>query len=370
MSTTKSNSKEHVGKPRLQLTDYAIPILVIHFIALGAFYPAFITWTNVILLFVTVLVFGQGINLGYHRLLTHRSLRVPKWLEYSYVWLAICSLEETPAKWVSTHRKHHSNSDKEDDPHSPILSFFWSHMGWLIFKRKGENSLNVEHQYARDILADDFYLSLEKDWMKPNRIYLYHLIGFYVIAFLLYVTFAESIGAAAFSSLGAIMWGVFLRTVVVWHITWSVNSVSHVFGYQSHKTGEHSRNNWFVALIASGEGWHNNHHHDPGSASVQFRWWEIDLTYYHILLLKKLGLATRVVRPRHLRKSSSIAASSALSESETPVNEVETASADSVIATSMEDGIVESNSVESVASVQEIPVEAASASTSINPSEV
>ena len=98
------------------------------------------------------------------------------------------------------------------------------------------------------------------------------------------------------------MWGVFVRTVLVWHITWSVNSLTHLFGYRTYSTGEDSRNNWLLALLANGEGWHNNHHHDPASASVQHRWWELDVTYSIILALKKFGLATRVIRPRHARR--------------------------------------------------------------------
>ena len=103
--------------------------------------------------------------------------------------------------------------------------------------------------------------------------------------------------------LSLLVWGVILRTVYVWHITWAVNSLSHLFGYRSYETGEESRNNWFVAFITGGEGWHNNHHHDPVSASVQHRWWEIDLNYYVIKLLEWCGLATRVVRPAHQRRA-------------------------------------------------------------------
>jgi stearoyl-CoA desaturase (delta-9 desaturase) len=100
-----------------------------------------------------------------------------------------------------------------------------------------------------------------------------------------------------------LIWGVYLRTVVVWHITWSVNSLTHVFGYRTYPTSDNSRNNWLVALTAAGEGWHNNHHHDPASASTQHRWWEFDLTYYVIRALECLGLAHEVIRPRHVRQA-------------------------------------------------------------------
>ena len=288
----------HPGK----LTDYAIPIFVIHFVALLAFIPSFITWYNLIILVVCVLFFGQGINLGYHRLLAHRSLVVPKWLEHFFVMLALCCMEETPGKWVSTHRKHHSYSDDPDnDPHSPNTSIFWSHMGWLLFRRKGKNTLNIDHRFTGDILEDRFYMYLEKNWWFPNALVLVQFAAFFGVAMGVFTLLGQAAGTAAWNALGVAMWGVLLRIVIVWHITWSVNSLSHIFGYQSYNTGERSRNNWLVALMASGEGWHNNHHHDPASASVQHKWWEFDVTYYVIRMLEMVGLATKVVRPRHIR---------------------------------------------------------------------
>ena len=104
--------------------------------------------------------------------------------------------------------------------------------------------------------------------------------------------------------LSLLVWGVFVRTVIVWHITWSVNSLTHLFGYMNYDNGDHSRNNWFVSLISVGEGWHNNHHQDPASGCNQHRWWELDLTYYELKLLELLGLATNVILPRHRRKRS------------------------------------------------------------------
>ena len=108
--------------------------------------------------------------------------------------------------------------------------------------------------------------------------------------------------AAVPLAVSLVVWGVFVRIVAVWHITWSVNSLAHLFGYRNYETGEGSRNNWLVALLTVGEGWHNNHHEDPTSASLQHRWWEIDVSYYEIRLLGALGLAWDIVTPRHLRR--------------------------------------------------------------------
>jgi stearoyl-CoA desaturase (delta-9 desaturase) len=158
----------------------------------------------------------------------------------------------------------------------------------------------VYERYARDLLADPYYLWLEKRPRRSAAIYLAHaaIVGALGLA----VGWAVWGGPAA-RQFGAslLVWGVILRTVVVWHITWSVNSLTHLFGYRRYATGENSRNNWFVGLIAMGEGWHNNHHWDPASASVQHRWWELDLTYYSIRGLEALGLARKVIRPRHQR---------------------------------------------------------------------
>lgn len=283
-------------------TPYALPLLIGHVLALFAFIPSFITWTNFAILIVTTIVFGQGINLGYHRLLTHRSLQVPKWLEYCFVLLALCCMEETPAKWVSTHRRHHNHSDDHDkDPHSPIKLFFWAHMGWLMKTRNGRPEMRCEDRLAKDLLDDPFYRLMEKKWWLAGVIYLVHVVLFYAAAFAIYAFIEPTLSAAAWTAYGATLWGVVLRTVVVWHLAWSVNSLAHTFGYQTYKTGEQSRNNWLVAMLASGEGWHNNHHHDPASASVQHKWWEFDLTYYHIKLLEMCGLATSVIKPRHIR---------------------------------------------------------------------
>ena len=302
---TAFSDSQKTSQKSFKLTEIAIPIMIVHFVALTAFIPAFFSWVNVLVLAVGILIFGQGLNLGYHRLLAHRSLKVPQWLEYFYVLLALFSLQETPGKWVSTHRRHHNHSDEPDDPHSPTSGFFWSHMGWLLVERNGVAEFHADRKFSADILDDPFYAALEKNPLLSGLLYLLHAAAFYLVCWGIYLATGNTLGDAAFYAMATTWWGVFLRTVVVWHITWSVNSISHRLGYQNYETDEGSRNNWFVALLSSGEGWHNNHHHDPASASVQHRWWEIDLTYYHILVLKQLGLAKQVIKPRHVRQRES-----------------------------------------------------------------
>ena len=159
----------------------------------------------------------------------------------------------------------------------------------------------VYAKYARDLLGDPFYYWIEKHPLSMVIIYLLQLGAFFGVTWGLALAVGHSMDQALTLGLSVCVWAVFLRTVLVWHITWSVNSLTHLFGYQNFETGENSRNNWLVGLIAMGEGWHNNHHHDAASATVQMRWWEIDLTYYVIKLLQWVGLATDVVQPRAKR---------------------------------------------------------------------
>ena len=281
---------------------YAIPIGAIHLLALLALVPWFFSWTGVVLLLVGIPLYGQGINLVYHRLLSHRSFKVPKWLERTFVVGALCSLQDTPAKWVATHRFHHTHSDESDDPHSPLVAFLWAHIGWLIVRNSHLHNLSAYEKYARDILEDRFYMRLEKSllWVW---IYLAHALLYFAAGFAAgWWIEGTALSALQFGS-SLLVWGVLLRTVAVWHITWSVNSATHLFGYRSYETSENSRNNWVVGLLAAGEGWHNNHHYDPAAATVQHRWWEIDPTYYAIKLLQWSGLATDVIPPAHRRRA-------------------------------------------------------------------
>lgn len=286
---------------------YTISIVVVHLLALLALLPWLFSWTGLIVMIVGIHVFGQGITICYHRLLTHRSFAVPLWLEHIFVIIALCCAQDTPARWVATHRYHHNHSDERPDPHSPLVSFLWGHMGWLMYRNAETQSLSGFQKYAVDLLRDPFYMKLEKNRFLQVWIYLAQTIPFYIAGALIgYLTAAtgQGINAALQMGLSLVVWGVFVRTVAVWHITWSVNSLSHMFGYRTYETGEESTNNWLVALLTVGEGWHNNHHHDPASACNQHRWWEWDISYYEIKLLEKLGLAWKVNPPRHRRRES------------------------------------------------------------------
>ena len=281
---------------------YVIPVVTIHLAAMTALIPWLFSWTGLALAILGVPFYGMGITLGYHRLLAHRSLTVPKWLEHGFALFAQCSLQDTPAKWVTVHRMHHVYSDETPDPHSPLVNFLWSHFNWLFYQNTATRTITGMQKYAHDILQDPFYMRFEKTYLGPV-IYLSHLLMYSVVGAVIgWMTTGTGMGALQFS-LSLFVWGGLVRTVLGWHVTWSVNSLTHLFGYRNYDTNESSKNNWFVGVVALGEGWHNNHHHDPAAASVWHRWWEFDLTYCVIFVLKKLGLATKIVEPKRVRQA-------------------------------------------------------------------
>jgi stearoyl-CoA desaturase (delta-9 desaturase) len=297
---TRSLPLPQTVQPGRILWMYAVPIVVIHLLALLACVPWLFSWVGLIVAVLGIHVFGQSITIGYHRLLTHHSFKTPKWVERLIVIVAQCCLQDTPARWVATHRYHHLHSDEQEDPHTPLVAFFWGHVGWLLVYNSRSRSIDTYEKYARDILRDPFYMWLERTSHLPI-IYSAHALLYYGVGAVIGWLTGGTLLAAVQMGLSLMVWGVFVRTVAVWHITWSVNSLSHLFGYQNYNTEEHSRNNWLVALLSVGEGWHNNHHHDQAAASVQHRWWEIDISYYEIRLMQLFGLASDVIPIRQQR---------------------------------------------------------------------
>jgi fatty-acid desaturase len=233
------------------------------------------SWTALIVSIVLyVLAINVGIGMGYHRLLTHRGYRTPKWVEYC---LAICgtlSLEGGPIFWVSTHRIHHKHSDKHGDPHTPADGTWWAHAGWIMHGESLHQDTALANRYAPDLAKDRFHVLLSK----------YHWVPLTTVGVILLVTGGWPL----------VFWGIFLRTTLGLHSTWLVNSATHLWGSRRFETRDDSRNNWWVALLTGGEGWHNNHHAHPVSARHGLKWYEFDPNYYGIWVLKQLGLARDV----------------------------------------------------------------------------
>jgi fatty-acid desaturase len=281
---------------------YAAALTTIHALAATAGLPWLFSWTGLVLCVAGVYFYGGlGINIAYHRLLTHRSFKCPLWVERFLVLVAVCCFEDAPGTWVATHRLHHNDSDTTPDPHSPLVNFLWAHMGWMLLENREIRCSSAYERYARDVLRDPFYMRLQRNQL-PVLIYLAHAAVYFAGGFLAGWLTSGQVSSGWQLGLSVLVWGVLLRTVLVWHISWSVNSLTHVFGYRSYPTADNSRNNWLVAVLTSGEGWHNNHHDDPSSANNWHRWWEIDLMYVIIRGLEAVGLASDVIDARHRRR--------------------------------------------------------------------
>ncbi len=217
---------------------------------------------------------GFGISLGYHRLHTHRSYKVPRFLEYFFAICGTVTLEGGPIFWVAVHRIHHQKSDQPGDPHSPREGAWWSHMGWILLGEAKHNNTRLMAKYAPDLAKNRFYV-----WLND-----YHWIPPLIVGLMLLVV----------GGLPMFLWGGCLRTVVGLHATWAVNSATHLWGSRRFATRDDSRNNWWVALFSFGEGWHNNHHAHPSSARHGLAWYEFDISWITIKFLKHLGLARSV----------------------------------------------------------------------------
>jgi fatty-acid desaturase len=215
-----------------------------------------------------------GIGMGYHRLLTHRGYKTPKWVEYFLTFCGTLALEGGPIFWVATHRIHHQYSDKEGDPHSPREGTYWAHMGWIFTGAAMHHDTQVLRRYVPDLSKDRVHV-----WLTT-----WHWVPQVVVGLML----------LAYGGIPYVLWGTFFRVTAGLHATWLVNSATHKWGQRRFKTRDDSTNNWLVAMITWGEGWHNNHHAHPVSARHGLAWYEIDLNYYGIKTLELLGLATDI----------------------------------------------------------------------------
>ncbi len=251
-------------------------ILGFHGLALLA--PWFFSWSALALTIGLHWLIGSlGICLGYHRLLSHRSLKVPKGLERLLVTLGALALQGGPIFWVSGHRRHHAyTEDPDQDPHSSAQGFWWSHIVWLFFKRPTFFDYAQYKRYARDIDRDPYYRWLDRYFLIPQAL----------LGIVLFIG-----GGWSF-----VIYGIFVRSVVLWHSTWLINSFTHLKGYRNFETDNESRNLWWAALITYGEGWHNNHHAQPRVAKAGIKRWEIDMTWWVIQVLEASGLAQNVIR--------------------------------------------------------------------------
>lgn len=248
-------------------------VTLFHVMALVALF--YFSWSNLLAALVTWWIAGSwGIGMGYHRLLTHRGFKAPKWLEYFLSFCGTLGLQSGAINWVTTHRLHHAFTETDEDPHSPRNGTYWAHMGW-IFRGKAQNQDEATQlRYAPDLMKDKVHV-----WMSN-----YYWVTPVVAAVILY----------AIGDFSMVLWGVFLRQVIGWHSTWLVNSATHLWGSRRFETRDDSRNNGLIAALTFGEGWHNNHHAHPRSAKHGLTWYEFDVNWLQIKFLEKIGLVSDV----------------------------------------------------------------------------
>lgn len=247
-------------------------IAAVHVLAIPAFFT--FSWENFALLMILNFVTNCiGVTFGMHRLFSHRTFKLIKPFEWFTGLCATLSFQGTIGDWVGHHRMHHAGSDTPEDPHDANRGFFFSHMGWLFVNEPKFDDPKKLRAFARDIYRDPVLSVMSTKW------------------FMIVAQVALMGALFLMGGLEYVVWGIFARLVVCYHSCWFVNSAAHYWGYTNFDAGDRAKNNWWVAILAWGEGWHNNHHAYGESVRSGFRFWEIDITYMVIRLLKAFGIA-------------------------------------------------------------------------------
>jgi stearoyl-CoA desaturase (delta-9 desaturase) len=245
----------------------SVPMYVCHGVALiGPFLVPF-SWNLVVLAAALYGVRMVALSAGYHRYFAHRSYKTSRAFQFVLAFVGGTCTQRGALWWAANHRHHHRHADEPEDIHSPNQhGLFWSHLGWILSKRFEKTRYDRIRDFAR---------FPELRWLDRH-----HFVPSLALAGTLLVT----------GGWAAVVWGSFLSSVVMWHCTFSINSVAHAFGSRRYRTSDDSRNNVLLALLTMGEGWHNNHHHHQSSAALGFYWWELDCTYYLLRALSAVGL--------------------------------------------------------------------------------
>ncbi len=245
----------------------SIPFLAVHLVALAAVVVGPFSWGLLALAVGSYYLRMFGITAGYHRYFSHRSYRTGRTFQFVLAVLGATTTQKGVLWWAAHHRDHHRFSDQPEDIHSPVQrGFWWSHVGWILSRRYSATKLDRIKDFAR-------YPELR--WLDR----------FHVVPPIAYAAAMWAIGGVP-----ALLWGYFVSTVLLWHGTFLVNSLAHVFGRRRYATDDASRNSLLIALATMGEGWHNNHHHYQSTANQGWFWWEIDVTYYALRALAALGI--------------------------------------------------------------------------------
>ena len=248
-------------------------VTLFHILAVAALFT--FSWANLLAAVITWWIAGSwGIGMGYHRLLTHRGFKAPKFVEYFLTFCGTLGLQSGAINWVTTHRVHHAFTETDKDPHTPREGTFWAHVGWIFQGTAQNQPEETQWLYAPDLMRDKVHVFMSNYyWVTP-------IVAAVILFFI--------------GGLPMVLWGIFLRQVIGWHSTWLVNSATHLWGTRRFDTRDDSRNNGLIAALTFGEGWHNNHHAHPRSAKHGLTWYEFDVNWLQIKFLEKLGLVSDV----------------------------------------------------------------------------
>lgn len=256
----------------------SVPFFAFHLLCALALVTG-VSWKLALVAVASYYVRMFGVTAGYHRYFSHRAFKTNRVFQFALAWLAQMSMQKGALWWASNHRHHHRFSDTPDDIHSPVRKgFWWSHVGWILSSRYDETNYGAIKDFAR-------YPELV--WLNK-----YHLVP-------------SLTGLAATWLVGGLdgfVWAGVIPTVLLWHGTFTINSLSHIFGKRRYLTTDTSRNNWLLALLTMGEGWHNNHHYHQNTANQGWFWWEVDLSFYALKALSWVGLVSALRLPSESTK--------------------------------------------------------------------
>lgn len=277
-SYADSNNDHQPGKPESLNWLRIVPFLILHISCLAVLW---VGWSTVAV-FVSVLFYVirmVSITAFYHRYFAHKAFKTSRITQFIFALIGSAATQRGPLWWASHHRHHHHYSDTEKDVHSPNKGFFWSHMGWFLSDKHFKTRLDLIPDFARFkelVFLDRF------DILVP----LFCIVLMFILGETLNIFFPN----LETSGMQMIVWGYVISTVALLHATLSINSLAHKVGRRRFNTNDNSRNSFLLAIITFGEGWHNNHHKFPHCARQGLRWWEVDLSYYLIKLMEKMGL--------------------------------------------------------------------------------
>ena len=254
------------------------PFIGLHLACLGVLFVG-VSTTALVVFLLSYLLRMFAITAFYHRYFSHRTFRAGRAVQFVFALLGASATQRGPLWWAAHHRHHHRHADTEDDVHAPRHGFWWSHMGWFLCRENFE---------TRAEQIPDLIVYPELRWL--DRYDLLVPLIYAVVLFALGVILNRLAPGLGTDGWQLLVWGYFVSTVALIHVTLTINSLAHVWGSRRYDTRDDSRNNFLLALLTLGEGWHNNHHHFPGSARQGFYWWEVDISYYLLKVMSWVGL--------------------------------------------------------------------------------